>query len=155
MLWQMVASVLSKKMSGSTHLVIDMPIGPSAKVRSEAAGIVLSDALLAVARGFGLERGSRPDRVLSRSAGGIGPALEARDVLAVLRNNPGLEDLRSRAIELAGAILELGGRTPPKMGAGTSPRKPWRAAVPGRNSSESAKRRAGCANRPARHTAIR
>ncbi len=115
---QMVASVLSKKIAaGSTHLVIDMPIGPSAKVRSEAAGIVLSDALLAVARGFGLETRIMPGPGLEPVGRGIGPALEARDVLAVLRNNPGLEDLRSRAIELAGAILELGGRTPPGSGA--------------------------------------
>ena len=32
---QMVASILSKKIAaGSTHLVLDIPIGPSAKVRS-------------------------------------------------------------------------------------------------------------------------
>jgi thymidine phosphorylase len=41
---------------------------------------------------------------------GIGPALEARDVLAVLRNEPlAPADLRSRALALAGAVLELGG----------------------------------------------
>ncbi len=34
---QMVASILSKKIAaGSTHLLLDIPIGPSAKVRSMA-----------------------------------------------------------------------------------------------------------------------
>ena len=36
---QLVASVLSKKIAaGSSHVLIDIPIGPSAKVRSEATG---------------------------------------------------------------------------------------------------------------------
>ena len=44
---------------------------------------------------------------------GIGPALEARDVLAVLQNEPGSpHDLRSRALTLAGHLLELAGRRP-------------------------------------------
>src|SRR3546814_3762786 len=35
---QLVASVLSKKIAaGSTHVLIDMPVGPTAKVRGEAA----------------------------------------------------------------------------------------------------------------------
>jgi thymidine phosphorylase len=39
---------------------------------------------------------------------GIGPALEARDVMAVLRNEPGApRDLRERALQLAGSILEF------------------------------------------------
>jgi thymidine phosphorylase len=41
---------------------------------------------------------------------GIGPALEARDVLAVLRCEAGApQDLRGRSIALAGALLELTG----------------------------------------------
>ncbi len=38
---------------------------------------------------------------------GIGPALEARDVLSVLRNEAAApRDLRSRALDLAGALLD-------------------------------------------------
>ena len=51
---------------------------------------------------------------------GIGPALEARDVLAVLRNEPDApEDLRRRAASLAGVALEIGGKFKP--GGGTTP----------------------------------
>jgi thymidine phosphorylase len=49
---------------------------------------------------------------------GIGPALEARDVLAVLRqasNAP--KDLQERACRLAGALLELGGRASKSHGS--------------------------------------
>ena len=48
---------------------------------------------------------------------GIGPALEARDALAVLQRAPNApSDLRQRALLLAGHVLELGGAA--ALGAG-------------------------------------
>ena len=45
---QMVASVLSKKIAaGATHLVIDIPVGPTAKVRGADAADTLERALRA------------------------------------------------------------------------------------------------------------
>lgn len=114
---QMVASVLSKKIAaGATHLVIDMPVGPSAKVRSKEAARELGDALLAVATAFDLKTRILEGPGLEPIGRGIGPALEARDILAVLQNKDGPDDLRNRAVQLAGAILELGGRTPAGQG---------------------------------------
>ena len=108
---QMVASVLSKKVAaGSTHLVLDIPVGPTAKVRSHEEAEELSRRLQGVAAAFGLTL-----RVLITDGNepvgrGIGPALEARDLLAVLRNEDGQpRDLRKRAVRLAGAVLELTG----------------------------------------------
>lgn len=108
---QLVASVLSKKAAaGATHVLIDIPVGPTAKVRSREAAQVLGTMLTTVGRNFGLQvrtmltDGSQP---VGR---GVGPALEARDVLAVLRNeSDGPSDLRDRALLLAGGLLELGG----------------------------------------------
>jgi thymidine phosphorylase len=114
---QLVASVLSKKIAaGSTHLVIDIPVGPTAKVRSSAAASVLSTALESVAEAFGLTT-----RIMCGPGGepigrGIGPALEARDLLAVLQGEPGVEDLARRACELAGALFELTGQSSPGTG---------------------------------------
>jgi len=109
---QLVASVLSKKIAaGATRLVLDVPVGPTAKVRSAEAAQALSKALSEVASVFGLETtivlsdGSQP---VGR---GVGPALEAHDVLAVLQQaSDGPKDLQERACRLAGALLELGGR---------------------------------------------
>lgn len=106
---QLIASVLSKKIAaGSTHLVIDMPTGPTAKVRNGEAAQALTRGLSAVADAFGLSLrvvitdGTQP---VGR---GIGPALEARDVLAVLQGRPEAPfDLRQRALSLSGALLEL------------------------------------------------
>jgi len=114
---QMVASILSKKAAaGSTHVVIDMPVGATAKVRNEASARSLSTLLVEVGRAVGLEvrivvtDGAQP---VGRR---IGPALEARDVLAVLQGAPGAPlDLRDRAVRLAGEILVLAN----KAAAGT------------------------------------
>jgi thymidine phosphorylase len=117
---QLVASVLSKKIAaGSTHLVLDLPVGPTAKVRGREAAETLSRRLTAVAAAFGLATrviigdGRQP---IGR---GIGPALEARDVLAVLRcSAEAPEDLRQRTCALAGALLEIGGAARDDEGAG-------------------------------------
>jgi thymidine phosphorylase len=103
--------VLSKKIAaGSTHLVIDLPFGPTAKLRTRESAETLSQGLVQVAETFGLK--SR--MVLTDGAQpvgrGIGPALEAHDVLAVLQSAPSApQDLRDRAITLAAALLELAG----------------------------------------------
>lgn len=106
---QMVASILSKKIAaGSTHIVIDMPIGTTAKVRSIERARHLKGFLESVAKEFGLQikvlfsDGAQP---VGR---GIGPALEAIDILSVLKcdkNAP--QDLREHSLMLAGQVLEF------------------------------------------------
>ncbi|MEL7491920.1 MAG: thymidine phosphorylase family protein [Pseudomonadota bacterium] len=106
---QLVASILSKKRAaGSTHLLIDIPVGPSAKIRSTAEGVRLRKLFEFVGAKIGLHLtvvftdGSQP------VGNGVGPVLEARDVMAVLRNEasaPG--DLRARALFLAGKVLDF------------------------------------------------
>ena len=106
---QLVASVLSKKIAaGSSHVLIDMPVGSTAKVRSMDMAETLSRNLeqTGAALGIGVRvhasDGSQP---VGR---GIGPALEARDLVAVLQNDKNApQDLRERALDLAGHILEF------------------------------------------------
>lgn len=111
---QMIASVLSKKAAaGSTHVVIDIPVGATAKVRTGEAARNLATRFEAVGQAIGLQvktvitDGSQPVGV------GIGPALEALDVLAVLRNDPyAPEDLKKRSLNLAAHLLEMAGHCP-------------------------------------------
>jgi thymidine phosphorylase len=108
----LVASILSKKAAvGSERVLIDLPVGPQTKVRSAPAAKRLSQSLVAVGAALGLQvltvftDGSQP---VGR---GIGPALEAMDVMAVLERTPGAPaDLRERALLLAGLVLEMAGR---------------------------------------------
>ena len=106
---QMVASILSKKIAaGSTHLVLDIPVGPTAKVRSEPAAQRLKRLFEYVAERLGLQLevvltdGRQP---IGR---GIGPVLEARDVMQVLRGEAAApQDLREKALLLAGRVIEF------------------------------------------------
>jgi thymidine phosphorylase len=106
---QLVASVLSKKVAaGSTHLVIDMPVGPTAKIRTPEAAATLSASLLEVSEAFGIRTKIVAADGTQPVGRGIGPALEARDVLSVLQNAADAPaDLRERALALAGELLEL------------------------------------------------
>ncbi len=106
---QMVASILSKKVAaGSTHLLLDIPVGPSAKVRSAPDAQRLRKLFEYVASRMHVKLevvitdGRQP---IGR---GIGPALEARDVMRVLENDPRApEDLRRKALHLAGRMIEF------------------------------------------------
>lgn len=106
---QMVASILSKKIAaGVTHLVIDMPIGTTAKIRSMERAEYLKHFLKSVAKAFGIDikvilsDGSQP---IGR---GIGPVLEALDVLAVLSGDKHApQDLRDHALKLAGLVIDF------------------------------------------------
>jgi thymidine phosphorylase len=106
---QMVASILSKKKTaGATHVLIDIPVGRTAKVRSAPA----ADALAALFRDVAARIGLVVDVVMTEAHGpigfGIGPRLEALDVLAVLRRAPEAPvDLREKSLFLAGRLLEL------------------------------------------------
>src|SRR5690606_7522873 len=100
---QLIASVLSKKAAaGSTHVVIDIPVGETAKVRSTEMAQKLQDHMETVGNAVGLNvkvvvtDGTQP---VGR---GIGPTLEAIDILKVLKNEEDApKDLTERALLLA------------------------------------------------------
>lgn len=115
---QLIASVLSKKAAaGSTHVIIDMPIGETAKVRSSKVADQLKSHIEIVSKEIGLKTtvvitdGKQPVGF------GIGPVLEAIDVLSILRREPNAPtDLKERALLLSGALLELSEKV--KVGEG-------------------------------------
>jgi len=106
---QMVASILSKKVAaGSTHLVLDIPVGPTAKVRSMPAAQRLKRLFEYVAARLGLQLDAVVTDGRQPIGRGIGPVLEARDVMQVLANHPDApQDLRQKALRLAGRMIEF------------------------------------------------
>jgi thymidine phosphorylase len=107
---QVVASVLSKKLAaGSTHVLLDLPVGPTAKIRSQDAARQLGAALTGVGAATGLNVRLHFSDGRQPVGRGIGPALEARDVVSVLSGSAAPSDLRERALDLAGLLLEMGG----------------------------------------------
>jgi thymidine phosphorylase len=102
-----VASILSKKFTaGSTHVIVDLPFGRRAKLKTEKDALELAALFESVGRGLGLTvrafatDGSKP---IGR---GIGPALEVRDVMWALDNHPEAPaDLVEKALFFASRIL--------------------------------------------------
>ncbi|OUM00426.1 thymidine phosphorylase family protein [Variovorax sp. JS1663] len=115
---QLVASVLSKKIAaGATHALIDIPVGRTAKVRSEEDANRLQSLLEQVAVAHGLQLRVLRTRGAQPVGRGVGPVLEAHDVLAVLRGAAAAPvDLRMRALVLAGEVLEFCGHSTPGTG---------------------------------------
>ena len=108
-LGQMVASILSKKLAaGATHLLIDIPVGPSAKVRHMQDAQSLRKIFEYVGHRVGLHLEVIITDGRQPVGRGIGPVLEARDIMLVLENDPAAPmDLRQKALRIAGRILEF------------------------------------------------
>jgi thymidine phosphorylase len=106
---QMVASILSKKLAaGSTHLVIDIPVGPSAKVRNRTEAVALRKLFEWVGDQLGLTLDVVTTDAYQPIGRGIGPVLEARDVMDVLRCAPNASrELREKSLLLAGRIIDF------------------------------------------------
>jgi thymidine phosphorylase len=102
-----VASILSKKLAaGSTHVVIDIPWGPGAKARDAAHAIELGGLFEKIGAELGLTIKAVPTDGSRPIGRGIGPALEVRDVLRVLDNDPDAPaDLREKALTFAATII--------------------------------------------------
>lgn len=115
---QLVASIISKKIAaGSTHVLIDIPVGPTAKVRSQDLAYRLADLLIKTGEALGLHVKTVFSDGTQPVGYGVGPALEARDVLAVLQRLPEApEDLRQRALVMAASLLEMGGACEARAG---------------------------------------
>ena len=106
---QMVASILSKKLAaGATHLLLDIPVGPTAKVRHMREAMQLRKLFEYVGDRMGLHLEAIITDGRQPVGRGIGPVLEVRDVLRVLENDPEAPlDLREKALRLAGRIIEF------------------------------------------------
>ena len=108
---QLIASVLSKKAAaGSTHVIIDIPVGESAKVRTIEEATHLKNVMENVATSIDMSLDVLFTDGQQPVGRGIGPALEALDLISVLKGDKEAPvDLRDRSIKLAGRLLEMTG----------------------------------------------
>ncbi|MEK6892653.1 MAG: thymidine phosphorylase family protein [Nanoarchaeota archaeon] len=114
---QLIASIIAKKLAvGSKYVLIDIPYGKDAKV-TKAKAEDLKKKFLLVGKHFNinlkimLTDGSQP------IGNGIGPVLEMRDVLKVLKRDNPPKDLERKSVMLAGIILEMLGKSKKGEGA--------------------------------------
>ena len=105
----LLPSILSKKKAmGATHLVIDIPTGSGAKIKTATDAYTLAADFVHLGKHLGIDVhcaltfGDQP------LGCGIGPALEAREALFTLMGE-GPPDVREKAVSLAGMLFELVG----------------------------------------------
>lgn len=109
---KMIVSIMAKKVAmGIKYLVIDMPIGRNTKIKDKKAADMIERKMQYIASKFGIKLKIMVSRVIDPSGRGIGPALEARDILRVWqqkKNRP--MDLEKKALKITSALLALTGK---------------------------------------------
>ena len=110
---------MAKKVAmGVTHLVIDMPVGPTTKIPNMKIAKELEVKFKFIAKKFGIKIKVIMIKTEDPVGRGVGPALEARDVLRVLQQKDNYPaDLANKSIHLAGELLELSGKAKKGKGA--------------------------------------
>jgi AMP phosphorylase len=105
----LLPSIMSKKKAiGSDYLVIDIPTGRDAKIKTTEEALELADDFIELGKKLGIHvvcgvtYGEQP---LGHC---IGPALEAREALLTLQNK-GPRDVIEKAITLSGLLFEAVG----------------------------------------------
>lgn len=106
---KMIISIMAKKVAmGVDYLVIDLPYGQTAKIHSLKTAKIIADKFVRLGRRFKIKTKVILTKAEAPVGAGIGPALEARDVLRVLQRHPLRPlDLEEKSIILAGELLEL------------------------------------------------
>ncbi len=114
----MVAGILARKKSaGSTHVLIDIPVGESAKVKTHEQACRLEKLFVNTGKIIGLKVKVVITNGNSPIGRGIGPLYEAEEVMEVLKCE-GKEDykFKEKCLMLSAEIFEMAGFT--KKGSG-------------------------------------
>ena len=106
---KVIISVMAKKIAaGTTHLALDLPIGKTAKIHHFTDAEKVATKFKNLAAHFGIKTVIDINEMLEPAGRGIGPILEARDVLYVLEQDKDRPlRLEAKALRLAGKLLDL------------------------------------------------
>lgn len=106
---KLMVSIMAKHVAvGADYLIIDIPYGPTAKVHSLKTARKMAEKFVRIGQRFKIKVRALATKGDEPVGAGIGPALEARDVLRVLQHHKLRPiDLEKKSIYLAGQILEL------------------------------------------------
>ncbi|HIH06867.1 MAG TPA: AMP phosphorylase [Candidatus Nitrosotenuis sp.] len=106
----LLPSIMSKKKAvGATHVVLDIPTGRGAKVKTINEADHLAKDLIELGRRLKMHTHcvlSYGEQPVGHS---IGPALEAKEALEVIMNEINVPDLVDKACKISGAIFEITG----------------------------------------------
>lgn len=106
---KIIVSIMAKKVaSGATHLVLDIPVGPTMKIQHFKDAELIAKKFMFLARRFKINVVVDINETRQNAGRGVGPVLEAHDVFQVLEQAPGRpRTLEDKALRLAGKLLSL------------------------------------------------
>jgi len=106
---KIIISIMAKKIAvSSNHLILDIPVGKTMKIRHFSDAEKMADKFIQLGKRFNIEVVVDINEMTEPAGRGVGPYLEARDVLYVLEQKQhrplGLEN---KAVRLAGKLLNI------------------------------------------------
>lgn len=106
---KLIMSIMAKKVAVSTtHLVLDIPVGRTMKIKHFSDAEKIAEKFKKLGTRFGIQVTPDINETLEPAGNGVGPALEARDVLLVLEQKKGRPlKLEAKALRLAGKLLDI------------------------------------------------
>lgn len=106
---KIIISIMAKKVAASTtHLVLDIPVGKTMKIRHFADAEKVAQKFKMLGEKFHMKIVIDINETLEPPGRGVGPVLEARDVLYVLEQKIDRPlKLEAKALRLAGKLLDI------------------------------------------------
>lgn len=106
---KIIVSIMAKKLaSGATHIVFDIPVGPTMKIVHFKDAEIIGKKFTNLAKKLGKKIVLDINETREPAGRGIGPVLECRDVLRVLEQEPNRPlALEAKALRLSGKLLDL------------------------------------------------
>ncbi|MBM3303539.1 MAG: AMP phosphorylase [Candidatus Aenigmarchaeota archaeon] len=106
----LLPSVMSKKKAaGAKYLAIDIPTGKGAKIKTVGEAQELAKQFIELGRNLGIRVSCTSTYGEQPLGYGVGPALEAREVLETLYAHRGSADLVAKACHLSGVLFGFKG----------------------------------------------
>ncbi|PJE62469.1 thymidine phosphorylase [Candidatus Roizmanbacteria bacterium CG10_big_fil_rev_8_21_14_0_10_39_6] len=106
---KVIMSILAKKIAASSQLmVLDIPVGPTMKIRHATDAVAFKDKFTRIASRFGLQVEADINYQREPAGFGIGPVHELKDALAVLeQKSTRSHDLEYKSVTLATKLLKM------------------------------------------------
>lgn len=106
---KIIISIMAKKVAvGTTHLVLDIPVGKTMKIRHFADAEKIAEKFKVLGKRFHMKIVTDINETVEPAGRGVGPALEVRDVLHVLEQKKERPlKLEAKALRLAGKLLDI------------------------------------------------
>ncbi|OGK19740.1 hypothetical protein A3D80_03260 [Candidatus Roizmanbacteria bacterium RIFCSPHIGHO2_02_FULL_40_13b] len=105
---KVIVSIMAKKIAVSAnHLILDIPVGATMKVRNTEDAEKIAAKFKRLAKRFNIEITIDINYMYEPAGRGVGPALEALDVLYILEQSPLRPiNLEKKALRLTGKLLD-------------------------------------------------